>query len=227
MAWNTLKQINVLRTSTRCLITTSSRIRVASLGGYEVSLYSGLPIHVTYSVLIFYQAVISHEEKTRELSKACSYIADVLPRSELTLILYPNMLVKEAVALLYARILKFLVHAVKWYKRGRINHIITSISKPWALSFKEDVESIEEQSRRVILLSNDATKSELRHLHLEVIDLKEESKETRLQLQQLSVIVKTEFNKLVELFLSMLSYSKQAALLIREQPVDRSKTDYY
>lgn len=72
----------------------------------------------------------------KQLSKSFSQIADILPRTDLSLVLYPTVIMKETVARLYAHIIQFVIHAVRWYKQGKFTHAWASTAKPWALSFK-------------------------------------------------------------------------------------------
>jgi hypothetical protein len=126
-----------------------------------------------------------------QLSKACSHIADLLPRTELTLILYPTDVMKEAVAFLYVRILRFIQHAVHWYKQGKCAHILTAVAKPWALSFKDYAEDIGEQARCVDRLSNSACKAEIRDVHLEICETREELRKAQVHIYQLLQIAQS------------------------------------
>ncbi len=76
------------------------------------------------------KAVNNHEEKTRQLAKAFSRIGDILPRMELALMLYPTELMRNAVAYLYARIIKFMIQSRKGYIQGKRVHTFSAISKP-------------------------------------------------------------------------------------------------
>jgi hypothetical protein len=71
---------------------------------------------------------------------------------------------------------------VKWYKMGKFKHSITSITKPYDLSFKDIVEEIAEASRNVDKEASAASRAEVRGLHLQVIHLTEISKSTFLVL---------------------------------------------
>ncbi|KAH8886450.1 hypothetical protein GQ53DRAFT_727849 [Thozetella sp. PMI_491] len=113
-------------------------------------------------------AVLNHEELLVEISKATTNIADVLPRTELHSILYPTPRMQDAVAAVYAKILEFVVIAIKWYKKGKLMHSLTAIVKPFKLSFKPIVDEIKERSRRVDELANAASKAEIRDLHLRI-----------------------------------------------------------
>ena len=89
----------------------------------------------------------------------------MLPRTDFTLVLYPTDTMQEAVAMLYAHIMKFLRKATLWYNKNKFSHAIGSIFKPWTLSWKEIIQKIGEQSRRIERLASIASKAELRDMH--------------------------------------------------------------
>lgn len=113
-------------------------------------------------------SVLAHEELLVEISKAVSNLADVLPRTELHSILYPITRMRQAVALLYAKIIHFIVEAIKWCNKGKLRHAWTSIAHPFELKFKAITEEINLRSRRVDELASAASKAEIRDLHLKI-----------------------------------------------------------
>ncbi|KAK0120267.1 hypothetical protein ONS95_011673 [Cadophora gregata] len=139
-----------------------------------------------------FTAVINHEELTKQLAKALCKIADVLPRTDFTLILYPTAVMQEAVARLYAYVMKFLRTAIVWYKKGKVYHAIGSVINPWALSFKENVQEIDEQSRMIDRLASTASKAELRDMHHEIA-------EQRTQLAELIAMLKQQSPQIEQL----------------------------
>lgn len=149
------------------------------------------------------QSVMNHEEKISQLSKACARIADILPRTQLTLILYPTKGMKSVVAQLYSSIMKFVQEAIRWYKQGKVAHTWNSIAKPWALSFEANVQEIDEQARRVDDLSRDALKAEVREAHCEIKEARKEIQETRLQIGKLEDLIKSEAQAAMQVALSM------------------------
>jgi hypothetical protein len=124
--------------------------------------------------LIYLQGVINQEETMRELSKSFSQIADILPRTDLSLVLYPTDLMKETIAKLYAYIIKFVIHAVRWYKQGKLAHAWAAVAKPWALCFKTHFEDIAEQAQQIEALARSASRAELRDTHLEIREIRNE-----------------------------------------------------
>ena len=77
---------------------------------------------------------------------------------ELALSLYPTDLMSGALAQLYAHLMKFMITATKWYKRGKLAHALSAVSKPWALSFKDSVDDIAAASRYIDELSGTASR---------------------------------------------------------------------
>ncbi|TVY62921.1 hypothetical protein LSUE1_G006129 [Lachnellula suecica] len=124
-----------------------------------------------------FMSVINHEEMTKQLAKAYSMVADLMPRTDFTLVHYPTARMKEAIAQLYALIILFTSKAVAWYKKGPFLHSVSAMARPWALNWKDSVEEIAEQSRRVESLARIAAQAELRDTRLEVKTLRSEIKE--------------------------------------------------
>ena len=92
---------------------------------------------------------------------------------------------QQAASELYASIMKFLQHAFEWYGQGKIGHVWSAISRPWELGFRDLVEEITIHSKRVDHLAGVASQAEIRASHLEIYQIREELRETRLQVQQL------------------------------------------
>ncbi|KAL8289573.1 hypothetical protein RB597_001272 [Gaeumannomyces tritici] len=97
-------------------------------------------------------AVLNHEELLTEISKTIARVADVLPRTELLSVLYPTPRMQEAVSLVYAKIIEFLLISIRWYKRGKLASSLYAIGKPFSVGFKPIVEELTERSRRVMNL---------------------------------------------------------------------------
>jgi len=115
--------------------------------------------------------VLNHEELFAGITKTLVRIADVLPRAELHLILYPTHAMLTAVSEVYAHIIKFIEYSIRWFKQGKLKHSIGAIWKPFQMTGKEAAENVAESSRRVDMLASAASKAELRELHLKVIEL--------------------------------------------------------
>jgi hypothetical protein len=142
--------------------------------------------------------VNNHEEKTRQLAKAFTRIGEILPRMDLALMLYPTELMSNAIAHLYARIIKFMIQAVKWYKQGKLAHAFSAVSKPWALNFKDSVDDIAAQSRYIDELSGTASQAELRDTHLELLGTRAEVREIRIEIRSLADLVNARANQILQ-----------------------------
>lgn len=129
--------------------------------------------------------MVNHEDQIKQLAKACTQIADLLPRAEITLKLYQSDAVLNEVTNLYISIIDFLRHAVDWYKQGKLRHTWTAIARPWELGFRDYVEDIDLSSRRLEQLAHISSQAELRAAHLETSRIREELRETRMQLDKL------------------------------------------
>ena len=112
--------------------------------------------------------------------------------------LYPTELMSNAVAHLYARIIRFMIQAMKWYKQGKLVHTFSAIAKPWTLDFKDNVEDIAAQSRYIDELSGTASKAELRDTHLDLLQTRAEVREVRLEIRSLADIVNARVNQLLQ-----------------------------
>jgi hypothetical protein len=106
------------------------------------------------------------------LTKALVKIANALPRLELVAVLYPTRRMKEAVAELYASIMRFFIRARDWYMEGKVLHAIHSITRPVELRYKDIIEDIEQCSTDVDQLAWACSHAEQRDMHSEVKSLR-------------------------------------------------------
>ncbi|KAK7936658.1 uncharacterized protein PG986_015096 [Apiospora aurea] len=117
-----------------------------------------------------FTVVLNHEELLAEISKAISLIADMLPWTVLHSELYPTKRMREAVARLYAKIIKFALMAVQWSKKSKVMHSVAAIIHPFKLSFSPIINEIAEHSQRVNELASAASRAEIRDQHAEIRD---------------------------------------------------------
>ncbi|KAH7325687.1 hypothetical protein B0I35DRAFT_116819 [Stachybotrys elegans] len=167
------------------------------------------------SMKFLFSAVINHEEKIHALAKACSRIAEVLPRTHLVLVLYPSDDMKIAVAQLYRLIMVFVQAAVCWYKQGRLAHAWSAIAKPWALSFQSHVKDIDEQARLIDELSSVALKAEVRHAHNEITEARKELKEARGEILKLGDLVRSEADRTFQIAISVQSMQQTISVDVK------------
>lgn len=73
----------------------------------------------------------------------------------------------------------------KWFRQGKLGHAWTAIARPWELGFKEYVEDINTNSRRIDQLASTSSQAELRSTHVETTQIREELTATKLQVDKL------------------------------------------
>merc|ERR1711939_346230 len=103
--------------------------------------------------------------------------------------------------------------AILWYKKGKLYHAIGSVINPWALSFKENVQEIDEQSRKIDRLASTASKAELRDMHHEIA-------EQRLQLSELIGMIQQQspyIEQLVSVAIGKVRLHDARELMLRNQ----------
>ncbi|KAK7912160.1 hypothetical protein PG985_014641 [Apiospora marii] len=157
------------------------------------------------TLLMVHEAVVNHAELVKGLAKACSQIADSLPHADLSLILYPTPAMREAVARLYAAIIKFAIRAMRWYQQGKSKHILSAIVSPWSLHYEEELRDIDQSSRNVQDLAQSASRAELRELRFQVHQSRSDQQQARVELMDLKSTVENGFKTVTQHFLAMKS----------------------
>jgi hypothetical protein len=112
------------------------------------------------------QLVENHAKSVAALAKGLSQIADSLPRIELATILYPTSRMKQAVAELYAHIIRFFIRAQDWYQQGKLRHAWDSFARP--VDCTKEVDN----------LATAGARAEQRDIHLELSELTKKQKES-------------------------------------------------
>lgn len=171
--------------------------RVVYYGGTLDVLVQHHPEYVSLAWGAFkflFHAVLNHEELVRNLAKACSCMAESLPRRDLSLILYPTSAMREAVARLYATLMKILLRALRWYRHGRVMHALSSIANLWGMEFEQELGDVEQQARAVDELAQSASRAELREAHFQIHEI-------RCDLQAMARIVEDGFQRMTKLAL--------------------------
>jgi hypothetical protein len=138
--------------------------------------------------------------------KALYRFSDYLPRHELKLVLYPSVQMQEAVAKLYARLIQFMVHALKWYQKGRAKRAIGAIFKPFALDFQDQLTEVNELSKTVDEIAVTAAQAELRAVHSGVVDANEMLSLARLEIKRLSDLVTLQADRVFQVASCMVYY---------------------
>ena len=75
---------------------------------------------------------------------------------------------KQAVSVLYALIIRFLLRALEWYEEGKLAHAIYSITKPAALRYDDLLEDIRRATQRIADLAITSSQAEQRDMHHEL-----------------------------------------------------------
>src|ERR1700712_2344862 len=107
-----------------------------------------------------------------------SKIADVLPRVDFQIELYRTDLMERHVEALYAEITAFFDRASKWYRDGKVMHMLKSFTNPYSLRFKDLVDRIDERTRRIDSLAATLAQAELRRMHILMESSKRGQEET-------------------------------------------------
>ena len=117
------------------------------------------------------QLVVNHEAMIKSLAKGLCQIADSLPRIEFATVLYPTMRMKQAVAELYAHIIKFLIRARDWYKENKFMHVVHSFTRPVELRYADLISEIDACTQTVDKLSSAGAQAEQRDMHLKMQEM--------------------------------------------------------
>ncbi|KAK4446731.1 hypothetical protein QBC34DRAFT_411234 [Podospora aff. communis PSN243] len=131
--------------------------------------------------------VTNHETLIKELSKALCRVCEAIKHVQLQLLLYPSKDMKEQVGSLYAHLVKFATRALKWYREPRLLHAITSITKPYALRFKDTVDDIQDTIRQIDRIALSMSQAEQRQILLKLDESRKssevEQRQIRLELE--------------------------------------------
>lgn len=124
--------------------------------------------HTSNDLKYVNQAIVEHENLGRAIITGLCDVADALPRVELAAFLYPTNAVKQAVSVLYAHIIKFLLRALEWYEEGKIAHAFHSITKPAALRYDDLIKDIQRATQSIANLAITSSQAEQRDIHHEL-----------------------------------------------------------
>lgn len=143
------------------------------------------------TVKCLFVLVLNHEELIVQLSKAMSKIADVLPRVDFQIELYRTDLMVRHVEDLYVEIIAFFDRASKWYRDGKVMHMLKSFTNPYSLRFKDLVDRIDERTRRIDSLAATLAQAELKQMHVLLASSKKSQEETHKLLVEVKQIMIT------------------------------------
>jgi hypothetical protein len=130
---------------------------------------------------------LNHENLIKELSKALCRVCEAVKHVQLQLLLYPSKDMKEQVGQLYAHLIKFASRAFKWYQEPRLVHVITSITSPFVLRFKDIVDDIQDTIRQIDRIALSMSQAEQRQILLKLDESRKsgeaEQRQIRLELE--------------------------------------------
>lgn len=84
---------------------------------------------------------------------------------ELAIYLYPTDAIKQAVSILYAHILEFLVRASEWYEEGKIARALHSITRSTALRYDDLLIEIRRATQAIADSATTSAQAEQRDMH--------------------------------------------------------------
>ena len=105
---------------------------------------------------------------------------------------------QQAVAKLYARLIHFMVHALKWYQKSKAQRAIGAIFKPFALDFQDRLTEVNELSRTVDEIATSAAQAELRAVHVGVVDANQVLGLACLEIKHLSNLVSLQADRVFQ-----------------------------
>ncbi|KAK2878124.1 hypothetical protein FQN49_001123 [Arthroderma sp. PD_2] len=132
---------------------------------------------------LLFGAIVEHEKIGTVIIDALEDITNALPRVELAATLYPTTLIKQAVAVLYARIIRFLLRALEWYEEGRVKRALHSITKPAALRYNDIIQDIHQAAESIAAFAVTSSQVEQRDMHGEVVTIRKTLETSQLKIE--------------------------------------------
>ncbi|THY91877.1 hypothetical protein D6C92_06090 [Aureobasidium pullulans] len=112
--------------------------------------------------------VVNHSELLTKFATAFSEIGEALESALCSARLYGTVDMQTHISELYLQIMRFLEKAVKWYSQNTFKRVVSSMGRPWALSWKDNVDNIHALVAKVKDKSQTAMYAELRDTHVSV-----------------------------------------------------------
>ncbi|THW15514.1 hypothetical protein D6D23_08938 [Aureobasidium pullulans] len=140
--------------------------------------------------------VVNHSELLTKFATAFSEIGEALNSALCSARLYGTADMQTHISELYLQIMRFLEKAVKWYSQNTFERVLSSMGRPWALSWKENVDSIHASVARVKDRSQTAMYAELRDTHISVQNTERYVQKSGLSIQDIHQIVTSHGGKI-------------------------------
>ncbi|KAF7918457.1 uncharacterized protein EAE98_009700 [Botrytis deweyae] len=109
--------------------------------------------------------VVNHEKSLAIITDGLCQVADVLPRMENTVNLYPTVQMRKYMIMLNAQIIKLLTVSLSWFKESRALHIIHSVTRPPQIQYNDLVEKIVILSQSISTTAQLSSFAEQRDMH--------------------------------------------------------------
>lgn len=132
---------------------------------------------------------MNQQNLVSRLSAGLCQIADILPRAELILQLYPAEQIKHAIVAMYAHILRFLLRALPWYQESEAKHALHAITRPAELRYDDLLKHISSLSNSLTEFAVVSSQAEQRDLHSKVKQHLSEQKAMQISIEQLTSLV--------------------------------------
>jgi hypothetical protein len=116
-------------------------------------------------------AVVEHERTATTVVTALCDISDALPSVELSLALYPTMVMRQSISLLYAHIVRFLVRALRYYEESGVMRAVHTITRPSALRYDDLIKLIRHEVDKIRKHAAMSSQAEIRALHNSILAL--------------------------------------------------------
>lgn len=129
----------------------------------------------------------------QEFSKAITRIGDALSQVDLAAKLYKTDDMRDAVAQLYAHILRYFLKALKWYDKSRVGRIFGAILQPYEIGYEDTVEQIKYCVANIQNLANSKSQAEIRDLTVGFMCLRDNYSRLSHQTQEILEIVTCRF----------------------------------
>jgi hypothetical protein len=140
--------------------------------------------------------VVNHSELLTKFATAFSEIGEALNSALCSARLYGTADMQTHISELYLQIMRFLEKAVKWYSQNTFKRVVSSMGRPWALSWKDNVDNIHASVAKVKDKSQTAMYAELRDTHISVQNTELHVQKSGLSIQDIHQIVTSHGGKI-------------------------------
>jgi hypothetical protein len=132
---------------------------------------------------------VNHQNLLSRLSTGLCQVADLLPRAELILQLYPTEQIKHSIVAMYTYILRFLLRALRWYQESKQMRVIHAITRPAELRYDDLLEKISSLSRSMTEFALVISHAEQRDLHNKIQQHLSRQQAMEISIEQLTALV--------------------------------------